>query len=53
MESETLQKPNDWAGIDLAKAIFQMALWGHEEDIRKFRMASFDRTRKACLQSRI
>lgn len=48
MESATLHKPNHWAGIDLAKATFQMALWGHEEDIRKLRTASFDRTQKAC-----
>jgi transposase len=36
-----------WAGIDLAKATFQMALWGHE-DIRSMRVASFKRNRQGC-----
>jgi transposase len=36
-----------WAGIDLAKATFQMALWGHE-DIRPMRVASFKRNRQDC-----
>ena len=36
-----------WAGIDLAKATFQLALWGHEE-IRPMRVASFKRNRQGC-----
>jgi transposase len=36
-----------WVGIDIAKATFQMALWGHE-DIRPMRVASFNRNRQGC-----
>lgn len=50
MENSTNSKPSHWAGIDLAKANFRTALWGHEEDIRNLKVAGFDRTQKACRQ---
>jgi transposase len=37
-----IPSPMLWAGIDLAKATFQAALWGHE-DLRTMRVRSFPR----------
>jgi len=48
MENRSTHPPTHWAGIDLAKATFQMAIWGHEEDLRKLQVAGFERTQKGC-----
>jgi transposase len=48
MDTEVNPNPSHWAGFDLAKATFQLGRWGHEEDIRKVKVAGFDRTRKGC-----
>jgi len=39
-----------WAGIDLAKATFPLAIWGHQE-LRSMRVGSFDRTRQGCKEA--
>jgi transposase len=47
MTIKSPSNPRLWAGIDLAKATFQLALWGHE-DLRSMRTASFPRNRLGC-----
>lgn len=47
MTIKSPSNPQLWAGIDLAKATFQLALWGHEE-LRAMRTASFNRNRQGC-----
>lgn len=51
MDGEFRTNPSFWAGFDLAKATFQLGRWGHEEDIRKLKVAGFDRTKKGCKEA--
>lgn len=47
MDNRKPTNPTVWAGLDLAKATFQMAFWGHEE-FRSMRAVTFERTRQGC-----
>jgi transposase len=47
MDNHVSINPVAWAGIDLAKATFQLAFWGQDE-LRAMRVESFERTRQGC-----